>query len=129
MNIQIFATDLDEDAVHRARAGLYAGHISPDINTERLKSFFKKENNGYRIRARIRETIGEFTNLSSPLDSKWKIYARKAGTYSQFQPVDFPFLSPKLEPKDVEGRLFFDLADAQWDIPQFQEVLEEVLTK
>jgi two-component system CheB/CheR fusion protein len=57
MNIQIFATDLDEDAVQRARAGLYAGDIATDVNSKRLKMFFKKENNGYKVRAGIRESI------------------------------------------------------------------------
>jgi two-component system CheB/CheR fusion protein len=57
MNIQIFATDLDEDAVHRARSGLYAGDIATDVNSKRLKLFFRKKNNGYKVRAGIRESI------------------------------------------------------------------------
>jgi two-component system CheB/CheR fusion protein len=43
MNIQIFASDLDGDAVYRARAGLYAGDISTDVNPKRLKRFLKRK--------------------------------------------------------------------------------------
>lgn len=57
MDIQIFATDLDEDAVQRARTGLYAGDIAADVDPRRLKMFFKKDNHAYRVRAGIRETI------------------------------------------------------------------------
>jgi two-component system CheB/CheR fusion protein len=57
MAIQIFATDLDEDAVQRARAGLYAGDIVTDVNPKRLKMFFRKKNNAYKISTGIRESI------------------------------------------------------------------------
>ena len=57
MNIQIFATDLDEDAIQRARAGLYSADISADVNPGRLKMFFKKDVNGYRVRAGLREAV------------------------------------------------------------------------
>lgn len=57
MTIQIFATDLDEDAIHRARAGIYDGDVSADVGPERLGTFFIKENNRYRVSPGIRETI------------------------------------------------------------------------
>lgn len=57
MTLQIFATDIDEDAVLTARTGLYPLSIADDIHPERLKRFFKLEENQYRISKEIRETI------------------------------------------------------------------------
>ena len=55
--IQIFATDLDSDAIVRARAGLYPENIAADVPAERLERFFVKEERGYRVRAEIREMV------------------------------------------------------------------------
>jgi two-component system CheB/CheR fusion protein len=55
LNVQIFGTDIDEEAVARARAGLYLANIGLDVNSQRLKRFFIKEENGYRIKKEIRE--------------------------------------------------------------------------
>ena len=57
MNIQIFATDLDEDAVGRARLGIYAGDISEDVSPDRLDRFFSKKDDHYRISPEIRERL------------------------------------------------------------------------
>jgi two-component system CheB/CheR fusion protein len=57
MTLQIFATDIDEDAVLTARTGLYPLSIADDIYPDRLKHFFKLEENRYRIAKEIRETI------------------------------------------------------------------------
>lgn len=57
MTMQIFATDIDEDAVLTARTGLYPLSIADDIHPERLKRFFKLEENQYRISKEIRETV------------------------------------------------------------------------
>jgi two-component system CheB/CheR fusion protein len=55
--IQIFATDLDRDAVDKARQGLFPANIAADVSEERLKRFFIKEEHGYRVRKEIRETV------------------------------------------------------------------------
>ncbi|TLU83455.1 MAG: PAS domain S-box protein [Chlorobium sp.] len=56
--LQIFATDLDRDAIDKARAGLYPPNITADVSPERISRFFKKEDNGeYKISKEIRETI------------------------------------------------------------------------
>jgi two-component system CheB/CheR fusion protein len=55
--VQIFGTDIDEEAVAKARAGLYTGNISLDVNPQRLKRFFIKEGNDYRIKKDIREDV------------------------------------------------------------------------
>jgi len=55
--IQIFATDLHSRAIEKAREGIYTGDIETDVNPERLKRFFERENGGYRVRKEIRELV------------------------------------------------------------------------
>ncbi|WP_082880224.1 chemotaxis protein CheB [Methylomonas methanica] len=55
--LQIFATDLDQDAIDKARQGLYPATIADDISAERLSRFFSKEGGGYRINKEIREMV------------------------------------------------------------------------
>ena len=56
--LQIFATDLDKDAIDRARQGIYPANIASDVSPDRLQRFFvKDEHHGYRISRDIRETI------------------------------------------------------------------------
>ncbi|MBK7565010.1 MAG: PAS domain-containing protein [Propionivibrio sp.] len=55
--VQIYSTDLDEDAIAIARAGFYPPNITQDVTEERLRRFFTKEDSGYRIRKEIREMV------------------------------------------------------------------------
>ena len=55
--IQIFATDLDKDAIEKARQGVFPSNISADVSVARLKRFFTKEEHGYRVRKEIRELV------------------------------------------------------------------------
>jgi len=55
--IQIFATDIDQTAINIAREGLYTINDAADVSPDRLRRFFNKEGNGYRIRREIREMI------------------------------------------------------------------------
>lgn len=146
-SVQIFATDLDADAIARARTGQYLPNIAADVSQERLRRFFVQEENGYRVGKQIRdcvifapqnvimeppftkldilvcrnlliyleaalqkkllplfhyalkpngvlclgtsETIGAYTDLFAPLDSKVRLYRRlvPAGRTGQ---VEFP---------------------------------------
>ncbi len=56
-NIQLFATDLNEDALAFARRGLYPEVIVADVSPERLKRFFERESNGYRVQSRLQEVV------------------------------------------------------------------------
>jgi two-component system CheB/CheR fusion protein len=145
--IQIFATDLDRDAIEKARQGTFPDNIVADVSQERLNRFFIKEAHGYRIRKEIRElvvlaeqnviqdapftkldiltcrnlliylapevqkkllplfhyslnpggilflgnaeTIGIFTDLFSPFNSKLRLY-RRLDSSLQAKPVEFP---------------------------------------
>jgi chemotaxis methyl-accepting protein methylase len=55
--IQIFATDLDRDAIDRARQGVFPENIAADVSEERLKRFFTKADRGYHVRKEIRELV------------------------------------------------------------------------
>ena len=55
-NIQIFATDIDNRAIERARIGVYPVNISVDVSPERLERFFTRDPGGnYRIKKSIRD--------------------------------------------------------------------------
>ncbi len=56
-SLQIFATDLDADAIALARQGFYTAHSVADVSPERLARYFIAENNGYRVKNEICEMI------------------------------------------------------------------------
>ena len=55
--VQIFATDLDRDAIDKARQGVFLENIAADVSPERLRRFFTKDERGYRVRSEIRELV------------------------------------------------------------------------
>jgi len=155
-NVQFFASDIDADAIERARQGVYPDSIAADVSKERLNKYFVKEDNTYRIKKQIREmivfavqnvikdppfskidliscrnlliymdtplqkkvmplfhytlkpdgimllgtseSIGEFTDLFSPFNNKWKIFKRLE-SYVQ-RAVDYPMV-PFYHPRTI----------------------------
>lgn len=57
VKVQIFATDINQDAVERARQGFYGHDIESALSPERLQRYFAKEDSGYRVRKLIREMV------------------------------------------------------------------------
>jgi two-component system CheB/CheR fusion protein len=55
--VQVFATDLDEQAIRVAREGVYPPSIAADVSDERLRRFFTREHRGYRVRRELREQV------------------------------------------------------------------------
>ncbi|MFL6699554.1 MAG: PAS domain S-box protein [Vitreoscilla sp.] len=55
--IQIFATDLDEQAISTARDAIYPLTIEADVSEDRLRRYFTKEHRGYRVRRELREQV------------------------------------------------------------------------
>jgi hypothetical protein len=55
--LQIFATDLDRDAIEKARQGVFPANIAADVSDQRLRRFFAREERGYRVRKEIREMV------------------------------------------------------------------------
>jgi two-component system, chemotaxis family, CheB/CheR fusion protein len=57
ISLQIFATDLDHEAIEIARRGIYPKRIALDVSPDRLNRFFVKTDDGYRVSTEIREMI------------------------------------------------------------------------
>jgi two-component system CheB/CheR fusion protein len=58
--VQVFATDIDREAIDHARAGIYPSSIIGDVSPERLARFFDQEQpdgSTYRIRKTIRDML------------------------------------------------------------------------
>jgi two-component system CheB/CheR fusion protein len=53
--IQIFATDISETAINKARAATYPTNIEAHVSPQRLKRFFVKQDTGYQISKQVRE--------------------------------------------------------------------------
>jgi two-component system CheB/CheR fusion protein len=54
---QIFASDLDEQAIHEARSGVYPTTIEADVSVERLRRFFDRDHGRYRVKKSVREKV------------------------------------------------------------------------
>ena len=52
--IQIFATDVNETVLEKARNGIYAASATASISAERLRRFFVKTNGSYQVNKTIR---------------------------------------------------------------------------
>ncbi|HWT17411.1 MAG TPA: CheR family methyltransferase, partial [Variovorax sp.] len=57
LDIQVFATDIDERAIAVARKGLYARGIAEDISPSRLRQFFVSDQDQYRVATSVREPV------------------------------------------------------------------------
>jgi two-component system CheB/CheR fusion protein len=57
LDIRVFATDLSEQAIARARLGSYPHGISTTVSPERLERFFEKEDDSYRVSKQLRENV------------------------------------------------------------------------
>ena len=55
--IQVFATDIDEQAIQVAREGSYPEAIETDVTPARLQQYFTKEVGGYRVTKALRECV------------------------------------------------------------------------
>jgi two-component system CheB/CheR fusion protein len=73
VKVQMFATDLDAEAIKKARHGIYPDNIANDISAERLERWFIQKDSTYQVVPEIREMIifaehnlikdASFTNL------------------------------------------------------------------
>ena len=57
VKLQVFASDVDPDAVNRARDGLYPETIEADVSADRLTRFFAKEGRSYRVLPELRASV------------------------------------------------------------------------
>jgi two-component system CheB/CheR fusion protein len=52
--VQIFATDVNEAALHKARRAEYIENIAQDVSRDRLRRFFAKTDRGYEVSKTLR---------------------------------------------------------------------------
>ncbi len=57
VKLQVFASDIDADAVATAREGLYPETIAADVSPARLAHFFSKEGRKYRVSPELRSSV------------------------------------------------------------------------
>ena len=57
ITLQIFGTDIDNYAIEKAREGIFPVNIQAEVNEERLRQFFTREGDIFRIRKEIRDCI------------------------------------------------------------------------
>ena len=55
LRLQVFATDLNDVLLEKARAGLYSKSLVEDVSAERLRRFFVEEDGGYRVSKTVRK--------------------------------------------------------------------------
>jgi two-component system CheB/CheR fusion protein len=57
LDIQVFATDIDERAITSARKAVYTQGIVEDMSPARLRQFFVKDHDQYRVSTTVREPV------------------------------------------------------------------------
>ena len=123
--LQVFATDLNEAMLEKARRGLYAKSLAHDVSPERLRRFFVEEEGGYRISKSLRElcVFARQNLLSDPPFSRMDLIScRNLLIYIQpaSQQKILPIFHYALKP---EGYLFLGASES---IGQFTELFEPV---
>ena len=57
IKLQVFASDVDPDAIATARDGIYPKSIAAEVSAERLDTFFIKEEHSFRVAPDVRAAI------------------------------------------------------------------------
>lgn len=55
--LQIYATDIDADAIEKARRGVFPDNIVGDVSPERLARYFISDGGSYRVSKEIRDMV------------------------------------------------------------------------
>ena len=66
--VQIFATDLSEQAISKARIGIYTKHDLETVSPKRIQRFFTKDNGSFRVNKAVRDmcVFAQHNILSDP---------------------------------------------------------------
>jgi two-component system CheB/CheR fusion protein len=140
--IQVFATDIDNDAIEKARQGTFSAGIASDVSPERLARFFVPEGKGYHIKKEVRDLVvfapqnilvdPPFTKLDILCCRNFLIYVN-VETQKKLLPLMHYALNPggllilgTAESIGGFGHLFSPL-DQKWKVFQSMEVRERIL--
>jgi two-component system, chemotaxis family, CheB/CheR fusion protein len=140
--VQIFATDIDTDAIEMARQGRYSAGIVPDVSAERLDRFFVGEGESFRIKREVRDLVvfapqnilvdPPFTKLDIVCCRNFMIYIN-AETQKKLLPILHYVLNPGgflvLGPAEGIGGFehLFAPVDQKWKVFQRREASQQVL--
>ncbi|MET3107606.1 two-component system CheB/CheR fusion protein [Oxalobacteraceae bacterium GrIS 2.11] len=126
--VQIFATDIDSQAIATARAGIYPASMAQAISQERLAHFFNAEPDGttYRIRKEIRDMLvfSEQNVIKDPPFSKLDLIScRNLMIYldAELQKILIPLFHFALKPG---GILFLGTSEGIGGFEDLFEVLD-----
>jgi two-component system, chemotaxis family, CheB/CheR fusion protein len=123
--LQIFATDLNESLLEKARHGLYGRSIVRDLSPERLRRFFVEEEGGYRVGKSLREMVvfaRQNVILDPPFSRLDVISCRNVLIYlePELQRKVFPLFHYALKPG---GFLFLGASES---VGEFTELFDPV---
>jgi two-component system, chemotaxis family, CheB/CheR fusion protein len=137
VGVQLFATDLDPEAIDFARPGIYPEAITTDVSPKRLERYFTHQDRHYRVKKEIREMVvfaiqdltedPAFTKLDLLVCRNLLIYLN-----SDLQKRLLPLFHYALKPggilmlgsSETIGQFshLFDVLDKKWKIFQRREV-------
>jgi two-component system, chemotaxis family, CheB/CheR fusion protein len=125
--LQIFATDLDDQAIKAARDGRYPTTIEADVSEERLRRYFNRDAHGYRIRRELREIVlfaqhdllkdSPFSRLDLICCRNLLIYLNREAQQRVFEIFHFALLP--------HGRLFLGASESVDDVSALFRVLDK----
>jgi two-component system CheB/CheR fusion protein len=127
--IQVFASDIDQRAISRARQGVYPESIVTDVPPSRLRDHFTKEPQGYRISKTVRDKVTfsthnvlrdpPFTRLDLVCCRNLMIYLDRSAQLQMLQTFHFALkpggllLLGSAESADAVEEMF-DVVDKRW---------------
>ena len=125
--IQVFATDLDEEAIKAGREGIYPSTIDADVSDEHLRRYFARDHRGYRVRRELREMVlfaqhdllkdSPFSRLDLISCRNLLIYLNRDAQKRAFEIFHFALLP--------EGRLFLGASESAEDVGALFSVLDK----
>ncbi len=127
--IQFFGTDLMERHVNKARLGLYPDKIEKDISKNRLKKFFDKTPDGYKVIKHIREmcvfAVQDIIQ-DPPFPNIDLISCRNVLIYfdENFQEKTIPLFHFSLKP---DGFLLLGTSETMGRFPQYFDIIDNKL--
>jgi two-component system, chemotaxis family, CheB/CheR fusion protein len=126
--LQVFASDVDVDALETARAGVYPEGIAAHVRADRLSRFFTKSEHSYRVNQELRDTVvfAQQSLVSDPPFSRLDIISCR-NLFIYLEPEVQDRLIPLLHFALVKGGYLF-LGSAE-GIGLQEDMFEAVSTK
>jgi len=126
--LQIFASDVDAEALETARAGIYPEGIAAHVSAERLSRFFIKGDHVYQVDKQLRDTVvfAQQSLVSDPPFSRLDVISCR-NLFNYLEPPVQERLIPLLHFALLKGGYLF-LGSAEGIGPQ-EDLFEAVSTK